>query len=918
MKTNRCLLAAALLWLAFISICAGAEVLQPVLPCVLDSNETLDYAVEVDHDGWYVMALTYQIPGEGMQAARIAVDVNGQRANDGREFQLRALWQDESQEYRQDAYGNELLPHAVRVQNTDMRTVLSDSEYGTHYRFYFNKGENQLTVTSLQGALEIKSIEMIADTVLPTEAEYQTAFPQGSGASALVVIEGEHYTSKNRVGILAQKSRDANLSPADASANRVNALAGEQWASPLDAVTWTFTVETDGWYYIGVKYRQDTKQEYAAYKNVYIDGQQPVGTLENNAFPPTGTKNAILLLGEGMPFYLQAGEHALTLESTAAPFREVHALLKQTVADMNALALDVRLISGGKADAQRDWNLEIYLPDVKERLKGIADNAAQAAQMLTALSTEDAPGAAAKLQQVIDQIEHYVADRRGLDDLVNNIGAFAQQSGSLAESITTMLAEMLEQPVTIDQILVSGSPESFPQANVSWVRQAAFEVQKLWASITKEADVSNALREDALNVWMLGSAPQVEVLRSLCYEQYGEDVQVSIMSDEQKLLLAISAGEVPDVVIGASSLQPYRLAIRGALYDLTEFDDFWTVAEAYEPATLVPFVYEDGVYALPQTVNFWCLFYRTDYMKSLEIDVPQTWSDLIASLPAMYRRGLDVNTVIANFGALKPLLSTTPFVMQHGAALYSAQGDSVLFTEDAFVEAFTLMTDLYTRYGVAKSVGSFYNSFVNGSIAMGIGDISTYLLLSQPESGMSGMWDIALMPGIEAADGTVNRAFPSVASGTCIMKGTEMPERAWAFFSWWMSAETQLRYVQQLSSTYGEEYIYLTANTRALADSDLLPYQHQQLLLEQIANSQQTPCHPADALVERALSDAWNQVVIDGVDVRTALDQAELDANREIARKLKEFGYMDEQGNLLRPLTMASEETIITWKEDAQ
>ena len=50
------------------------------------------------------------------------------------------------------------------------------------------------------------------------------------------------------------------------------------------------------------------------------------------------------------------------------------------------------------------------------------------------------------------------------------------------------------------------------------------------------------------------------------------------MPDVNKLTLAIAADETPDIALGLASYVPFDLSSRGALYDLSQFDDFWTVA----------------------------------------------------------------------------------------------------------------------------------------------------------------------------------------------------------------------------------------------------------------------------------------------------------------------------------------------------
>jgi hypothetical protein len=52
--------------------------------------------------------------------------------------------------------------------------------------------------------------------------------------------------------------------------------------------------------------------------------------------------------------------------------------------------------------------------------------------------------------------------------------------------------------------------------------------------------------------------------------------------------------------------------------------------------------------------------------------------------------------------------------------------------------------------------------------------------------------------------------------------------------------------------------------------------------------------------VERELSNAFTNAVVNGDSMIEALDAATLTADREIMRKLKEFGYVDSKGELIK------------------
>ena len=53
---------------------------------------------------------------------------------------------------------------------------------------------------------------------------------------------------------------------------------------------------------------------------------------------------------------------------------------------------------------------------------------------------------------------------------------------------------------------------------------------------------------------------------------------------------------------------------------------------------------------------------------------------------------------------------------------------------------------------------------------------------------------------------------------------------------------------------------------------------------------------PASYMIERAVN-AWNRVVFDKLMLGTAIEDATVTINKEITRKMKEFGYLDKNGN---------------------
>jgi hypothetical protein len=53
-------------------------------------------------------------------------------------------------------------------------------------------------------------------------------------------------------------------------------------------------------------------------------------------------------------------------------------------------------------------------------------------------------------------------------------------------------------------------------------------------------------------------------------------------------------------------------------------------------------------------------------------------------------------------------------------------------------------------------------------------------------------------------------------------------------------------------------------------------------------------------------------MVNDGVSAQVAIDDKVIDINREIKKKMKELGYYDEQGNLIKSYVLRDVDWIIS------
>ena len=358
------------------------------------------------------------------------------------------------------------------------------------------------------------------------------------------------------------------------------------------------------------------------------------------------------------------------------------------------------------------------------------------------------------------------------------------------------------------------------------------------------------------------------------------------------------------------------------MVDLSQFDNYKEIFGRYSEGMLVPSVIGDGLYSLPETMNFYVMFYRTDVLEKIGLEIPNTMDDLIGMLPDLQMRGLNVYYQTAPMLAMRNFHGTTPLVFQNGGSLYGRTAQEVEVDSEASVEGFTQLTELFTIYDLPVDVPNFYQHFRNGDLPIGFADFNSYNLILNAAPEIANSWGIALIPGTPAVDENGNpildengeqeiyRYMSGGAESTVMFGSTpEREQQAWDFMCWWSSAEVQAEFGQMLQIMYGDEYIWPTANLEAFA---MLPFptSDKEIVLEQASYILEPPRLLGSYMLEREMSNAFNNIVVDGENLRSRIDDVVKIVNRETNRKLEEFGYVDAEGNILEEYVVPSVEQV--------
>ncbi|MGO4371389.1 extracellular solute-binding protein, partial [Paenibacillus sp. MCAF20] len=284
-------------------------------------------------------------------------------------------------------------------------------------------------------------------------------------------------------------------------------------------------------------------------------------------------------------------------------------------------------------------------------------------------------------------------------------------------------------------------------------------------------------------------------------------------------------GMSPDVAMQIENDIPVNYAMRNASVDLSQFADFNEVKERFRSSALVPYSYQSGVYALPETQTFNMLFYRKDVLEELELEVPETWDDVSNLLAVLSKNHMQFGLPVVAQAAVQgqnipPNSMYATLLYQNGGQFYRNDGKESDLDSRVGIETFKQWTEFYTDYKLEREY-DFANRFRTGQMPIGIADYTTYNQLSVFAPEIRGMWGFAPVPGTVKEDGTLDRTVPSGGSGVVMMNAAEDKEAAWEFMKWWTDEATQTTFGREMEGLMGAAARYPTANIKAL---DSLPW----------------------------------------------------------------------------------------------
>lgn len=881
---------------------------------VLNYRESTEYTVYAQTDGWYYIKLEYGPVGSSLSDFSADIKINGEQAYyEMKTIALPLHWEDETKEFPKDGYGDESVPKQNRVEEWQT-TFLYNNTYSSALplKFPLKAGENKIEITNISsdglgvGALTI----MEPDLGIPAYAEYRTMH-SAELAEETYEINAVSYTEKNSTQAIMQYENNPALTP---HSNKYKVLNTLNWTEAGTEVEYEIDVKKTGYYRLAFHYKNE-KNEFDAFETIRIDGEIPFEECISYRFQPTGTTWSNLVMcdeeGEAYLFYLTEGKHRLSLRAENEPVSRAWRFARLISEHVSQFSLEITKITGSETDKNRTWHMTRYIPEIPDYLRAyeiliqeirysIQDYTPTGINGALLADFDKAMLFIERMAEYPDEIALYTKDLTGNDN-------------SVLVALSNFTSEILKQDFTLDMIYVGGE-KALPDAKAGFWKTAGNWFGTLINSFTTNKYAAKS-DDDVLTVWVNRAVTHVDLLQKLVDTDFtprtGIKVKVSIMPDANKLTLSVAADQTPDVALGLSSFMPFDLASRGALYDMSQFEDFWEVANRFVAGAFVPYVYNEGVYAIPETLDFNALIYRTDIFEALGLSVPDTWDDVIGILPELQRYGMNFYHNISSGVGYKWFYQTTPLIFQNGGRLYTDDGLRTALDEPDAVKGLQALGNLFIAYSLDTQVNSFFNSFRYSILPVGIITSTDYILFKNGAPELEGQWAMANYPGTVQEDGSISRYYVANGTGGIIFDASERVDEAWEFLKWWTDHDTQVTYTYTLSSTYGKEFFWLPSNLEALADAPI-DQADKEIILEQVKWLRDVPRTPGQYLVERSISDIWNTMVLDGTSAQVAVDEKVIAINREIKKKMTELGYYDEDGNLLKPYVIRD----IDWIEE--
>jgi ABC-type glycerol-3-phosphate transport system substrate-binding protein len=856
----------------------------------------IEYTVNVERAGLYNIYMEYfPVQSRGIAVER-ALSINSEIPFLGADrLSFQRVWGD-SGNSRFDNQGNEIRSSQIEKPRWESVWFRDSLGYFTEpYSFYLRQGVNTIRLTGINEPVVIRSLAIKAPVKTQNYRDYISSVDSGkyknTRSNYLLKIQGEKALRRSDPSLYPIYDRSSGATePASVARIRLNMIGGQSWRVAGQWIEWEFEAPESGLYQISIKGRQNYNRGYVSNRSVMINGEIPVQELTSVPFTYSN-KWVLTTLGDksgNFLFPMEAGINTIRVQATLGGMGEMLNVMEESVFRLNSIYRKILVLTGPEPDIYRDYRVDVVYPEVIEAMELESRILFKLVDDLTRYSGERSAQAAVALT-LARQLELFV---RRPDKIPRTLVNFKTNISSLGDSLLALSQSQLD----IDYILVSAADAKLPRVRENFFVAASHEIRSFLASFFVDYNNLGDFHRksaDLVNVWILAGRDQSTILKAMIDDTFtpltGIRVNVKLVAPDA-VMPAVVAGTGPDMALTVPQGDPVNYAVRKAVVDISKFPDFQEAIKDLSPSVIVPFTFQGGVYGLPETQYFHVMFYRKDIFEELNLNIPDTWEELINILPVIQKNNMNVGvpSVATNVPTDIDFSNFLAHLFQRDGRMYNEESSRTLLDGEIAIEAFDVYTKFFTHYKTPV-VYNFINRFRTGEMPLAFADYTNFNTLEVFAPELRGLWGFSRMPGLRRENGVVNRSVSTGTLAAMIFSNAKNKESAWQFLKWWISEDTQLRYGRELESIMGAAARYPTANYAAFRR---LSWGSEQMAVldEQRKWTVGVPEVPGGYFVSRHITNAARRILNEGQDTRETLLDYTLTINDELVKKRKEFG----------------------------
>lgn len=854
---------------------------------VLRQDSKAEFTVEVPEDGYYNIRVTYACDNGTLPTPECQLKIDGELPFDEAFFITFERYYVEQENLKTDKRGDQIRGEQIEVHEFRSK-VLMDSQglYREPFKFFLTAGTHVLTFEGKESDLYFSEVALTAPQVLQDYASYIEEYKDKTVIETQQQLQCEFPALKNDSSVRSEWTSDPLSTPRAVTNIKYNVFGGESWYGDSQSVSWKFKVEQDGLYSFAFRYAVP-KSGGVSYRRISIDGEVPFEELMEYPFTETSWSLNQLIdkNGDKIYLYLEAGEHTITMDTTVGPVRQAVHYLDLSQQKIDVLYRQINMVtatvkdSNGNAiiDKNRDYELDKKIPTLASDMEEIVSLLEQAKAEILNVSQ-------GRRQEILSTLEFALETFATMQKDPEAIPYQLNQFSDMVVSLSNGVSSVQNEPLFLDYMLIGDSLEKQERITSNILDNTVAICQSFIHSFESDYG-SDAEEPKEIKIWASRGRDWILLLDQITSENFTEQTGISVdfnilpLSSDYMIITARSGGRSPDIALGMGGTTPVEFAAREAVVNLKQFDGFDELIAKMVPNAVKGYTYKDGVYALPETADFMCIFYRTDIFESLNLEPPETFDDVYKMMPILQENGMQFYYPPGVGGYI-------PFLFQYGEDYYSDDLRTTTVNNNQSIKAFDEFTNLFNKYKLPLQA-DFFQRMRMGEMPVGVAGYDMYVRLMTSAPELSGKWAMAPMVG-HLQDGKINRSAPVTQTAAIVLKTENDPELSWEFLKWWMSTETQVKYGTELRNLLGVGSIWNSANMEAFAQSGLKT-EHLSVIQEQWKYANQLPIVPGSYFVERCLLTAWTRNVINGESARIVLEDAALDINKELNRKYQQF-----------------------------